>query len=113
MSEKNIQDDIRVALSDLGFLTWRNNIGVCEYEKGSRVKYGVANPGGSDLIGIGPGGKFLAIECKSKTGRLTEDQENFIRVVNERGGIAGVAKSVEEAIALVINHETLIRTAGT
>ena len=35
---------------------------------------------------------FTAIETKTQTGRLTEEQKNFIKIVNESGGLAITAR---------------------
>lgn len=40
---------------------------------------------------------FTAIESKSLRGRAKEEQENFIGAVRRAGGIAGIARTVEEA----------------
>jgi hypothetical protein len=50
---------------------------------------------------------FLAIEVKSETGRLRPDQENFIQVVRSAGGRAIVARSVEEAVAGLVDGKIL------
>jgi hypothetical protein len=55
--------------------------------------------GCSDIIGqtrIAWGGRFIACECKSRTGTLTEAQEAFLEVVRAAGGIAFVARSVDD-----------------
>jgi penicillin-binding protein-related factor A (putative recombinase) len=52
-------------------------------------------PGVSDLIGIWRS-KFLAIEVKSQTGRLKEHQARFLSLVNEHGGIAFMARGIED-----------------
>lgn len=68
--------------------------------------------GSSDLIGwtivkITPEmvGKnvaiFTAIECKSPNGRISPQQKNFINTVQASGGIAGIARSVEDAQKLL------------
>lgn len=101
ISEKEIQNNIRVALSEAGCKVWRNNAGFATYHNGEVVKYGVANPGGSDLIGIAPGGYFVAIEVKTNKGKATEAQENFIRVIKEMGGRAGIAHNAQEALEIV------------
>lgn len=44
---------------------------------------------------------FTAIEAKTPTGRVSKEQQNFIDVVDEAGGIAGVARSAEDAIKLL------------
>jgi hypothetical protein len=86
---------------------FRNNVGFAQTSTGSFIKFGLC-PGSSDLIGITKVkitkdmvgqeiGVFTAIEVKDKKGRLSKIQQNFIRVIKLFGGIAGVAKSVEEA----------------
>lgn len=64
--------------------------------------------GGSDIIGwqarkITPDmvgltiAQFLAIECKDAGGRLSPEQSVFLDNVSAAGGLAGVAKSPEDA----------------
>jgi hypothetical protein len=55
-----------------------------------------AMKGVSDILGILPGGRFLAIECKSKTGRMTVEQEVFLQDVRAKGGVAFMARSIED-----------------
>jgi hypothetical protein len=57
--------------------------------------------GGSDIIGIAPDGRFLAVEVKTTTGRIRPEQQLFIDAVIAAGGVAGVARSVEEALNLI------------
>lgn len=59
--------------------------------------------GVSDLICIvPPHGRFLAIEVKRpKVGVVSDAQEAFIKAVRKFGGIAGEARSVEDALALL------------
>lgn len=107
---------IMKALSTVKRKLFRNNVGVAVYTNNDgekrRVIYGLCK-GSSDTIGwetitITPAmvGKevavFLAIEIKVD-GDPTKDQKNFIRVVNESGGIAGVARTVEEARQVIRN----------
>lgn len=103
MSEKEseLMRKIQVAVSEAGGRVFRNNSGYAELAHGRWLKYGVGNPGGSDLIGWTSEGKFLAIEVKSKKGILTEQQSNFINEVNRSGGIAFMARSVEEVLSHV------------
>jgi VRR-NUC domain len=42
----------------------------------------------SDILGVLPNGKILAIEVKSKMGKLTKDQSEFINMVKQNGGCA-------------------------
>ena len=87
----------------------RNNCGLAEYPDGFKVKYGLFNPGGADLIGlqrilITPQmvgkhiGRFVAIECKSDRGQTSEAQDNFLAMVLHMGGLAVVARSVADAV---------------
>lgn len=53
--------------------------------------------GVSDIIGCIPkSGRFLAIEVKRPGGRLTPEQQQFIDTINQNGGLAFVAYSVDE-----------------
>lgn len=101
MTEADIQRSIMLALSAAGCVIWRNNSGVLKNPAGIPIKFGIGNPGGSDLIGIAPGGRFIAIEVKTPKGRATPEQIRFIEAVKKHGGIAGIARSVEDAISLI------------
>jgi len=52
--------------------------------------------GVADILGILPSGRMFAIELKSATGRLTPEQKIFIEKVNASGGIAFMARSIED-----------------
>lgn len=52
--------------------------------------------GVADILGILPDGKFLAIEVKTKTGRLSEHQRQFLENIKRMNGIAFVARSLED-----------------
>lgn len=53
--------------------------------------------GTSDIIGIWKG-KPLAVEVKSKTGRLSQEQKAFINRYIDLGGIAFKVSSLEEVV---------------
>lgn len=61
----------------------------------------LAAPGVSDLLGWTEGGRFVAIEVKAPRGRLTDEQSAFIELVRRSGGLAGVARSVADARAIL------------
>lgn len=44
---------------------------------------------------------FTAIEVKTETGRVSPEQRAFIDTVQQAGGIAGVARSVDDAARLL------------
>ena len=50
--------------------------------------------GCSDLLGMLKGGRLLAIEVKSKNGRVSPDQQAFLDKVNSGSGLGIVARSV-------------------
>lgn len=54
--------------------------------------------GVSDVLGVLSDGRILAIEVKTKTGRLTDEQEVFIEEIRKRNGVAFVARSVDDVI---------------
>lgn len=104
--EAKVQNDIRIACGAGPARLWRNNTGALKDATGRLVRYGLC-PGSSDLIGlrqvtITPDmvgqtiAQFVAIEVKDR-GRATPEQERFITMVQQAGGLAGVARSVEDA----------------
>lgn len=96
--ESALQREIRLALGrDRRVVLWRNSSGVAETANGGRQRFGLC-VGSSDLIGIlKPSGRFIALEIKTSTGRLSKEQELFIQLVRRMGGVAEVVRSVEEA----------------
>jgi len=100
MTERTLMHEIMLALSEAGCMVWRNNTGALPDKYGRPVQFGLCR-GSSDIIGIAPDGSFLAVEVKTKTGRTTKEQENFIWRVQYCGGIAGVVRSVEDALDLI------------
>ena len=105
-NEAYVQNKIRLAVGSGDVRLFRNNTGALFDMQGRLVKFGLCK-GSSDLIGfrsitITPdmvGQKiavFSAIEVKDK-GKVTVDQKNFINIINNAGGYAGVAKNVNDA----------------
>lgn len=112
MKESAIQQLVRLTASQAGAVLFRNNQGSHQDDQGRWIKYGVCNPGGSDLIGwtsiqITPDmvGKtvavFTAVEVKTPKGKVTDAQQNFIDQVNKAGGRAGVVHSSTDAQLLL------------
>jgi hypothetical protein len=96
MTETALMRDIQIALSKAGHRVFRNNIGTCMTSRGDYLRYGVCNPGGSDLIGWTKDGRFLAVEVKSDTGRVTTEQANFLLAVRKSGGVGILARSLKD-----------------
>lgn len=100
--EQNIQKLIMLALTEAGCIVWRNNIGSYTTADGHFIRYGVGGVGGSDLIGIyKKTGQLIAVEAKGPKGKPSAAQLNFIEQVRAAGGIAGLARSVQEALDLL------------
>jgi len=101
-TEAEIQHGILLALGARPNLrVWRANTGVAKDPLSGRlVRFGT--PGQADVLGVlAPGGRLLAIECKSTTGRLTDDQAAWGRMVQAMGGVYVVARSVQDAVRAV------------
>ena len=107
MSEQAIQQRIRLACSRGPTRLWRNNTGRLRDERGQLVTFGLC-PGSADLIGyrsvvvtsdmVGQTlAVFAAVEVKTPTGRPTPEQTTFLEHVAAAGGLAGIARSVDDA----------------
>ena len=106
-SEQTIQQHIRIACSTGDTRLWRNNTGTLKDQHGRPVQFGLCK-GSADLIGwkrvtVTPDmvgqqvAVFLSIEVKTPTGRIRPEQQQWLDAVQAAGGIAGVARSVEDA----------------
>lgn len=124
MTEHRVQNDIRNALAG-ECLLFRANVG-----KGWTGTQCVRLPNGDMLIknprpfdtGLPPGfgdlfglvarlitaddvgrklGVYVAADVKSDTGRATDKQAAYLRAVNDNGGVAGIWRTVDDALAMV------------
>ena len=100
MTEAELMREIQLVATGLGARLFRNNVGMATSSTGSIIRFGLA-VGSSDLIGWTATGKFLAIEVKRPYGKPTKDQRRFLDAVITAGGIAGVARSVEDAVEII------------
>jgi hypothetical protein len=83
---------------------WRQNSGTFqERNRDGSTRYIRANTarGMSDIMGVMKDGRTLAIEVKSRTGRMRPGQEEFLQTIRQAGGVAGVCRSVEDAQRLL------------
>jgi hypothetical protein len=93
---------------------FRNNIGAYQDKHGQWIRYGVCNPGGSDIIGwhvvtvtqemVGyqlP--VFLGVEGKFGNNKPTLPQINFTAAINNSGGIGVIAYSVNDVKVAIAN----------
>lgn len=100
MSEHELQNEIRLALSDSCVL-FRINVGGAYTEDGRWFSSGVPK-GYSDLSGVRRSdGRAVFIEVKTPTGRIRPEQRDFIVAMQKCGALAGFARSIEEAKRIV------------
>jgi hypothetical protein len=80
---------------------WQNRTGATKIHRQGYtdgfIRFG--KPGSADILGVTPDGRFLAIECKTATGRVTPMQAEFLEDIRRSNGVAFVARSVEDVIA--------------
>ena len=111
MSETKLLHRILIEGTSADCRLFRNNCGMATYKSKSgetqKVRYGLANPGGSDIIGIRRRviteadvgkeiGQFLAIEVKYGNRQLTDKQRGFLQMVEGLGGAAVVIRDLEK-----------------
>ena len=77
---------------------YRCNSGQFYTKSGQRVS-GLPK-GFADVMAILPGGRAAFIECKVEKGKPSPEQTQFINRMQELGALAGVARSVPEALAI-------------
>ena len=99
-TESLIQNQIRVGLSKAGHVVFRANVGKVKMQNGRWFETGVPK-GFPDLFGFRPDGRIFFIEVKNETGKLRPEQKMFIEQMKKRGALAGVARSVEDAMEIV------------
>lgn len=99
-SEHDIQNTIRLELSRRGILCFRANVGKVRMADGRWFDTGLPK-GFSDLFGFRADGRIFFIEVKNKTGRVRSEQKRFLEKMRQCGALAGVARSVEEALDII------------
>ena len=99
--EMAIQDSIRVALAQAGYVVFRTNVGKVKTADGRWFDSGLPS-GFSDLIGYKPeNGRIFFLEVKTPIGRRRKDQVLFANGLRDKRVIYGVCRSAEEAVTIV------------
>ena len=111
--ETILQQRIRLALgTNPDARMFRNQVGsLPDPRTGRLVTFGLTR-GSADLIGwrtvtVTPAmvgtrlAIFTSIEVKTPTGRVRPEQQAWLEAVQQAGGIAGVARSVNDALQLL------------
>ena len=84
-AEALLTKSIRQLLNSVGIFAWK--------EWGGPM----STPGVPDIIGCFKG-RLIGIEIKSEKGVVSEYQKEFIENINRAGGLAFVARSVDDVI---------------
>lgn len=99
--EQAIQDSIRVALAEHGYVVFRTNVGKVKTVDGRWFNTGLPT-GFPDLMGYKPeNGRIFFIEVKTAIGHRRKDQVNFANGLRGKNVIYGVARSADEAVTIV------------
>ena len=98
MTEHDLQNLIRLKLTELGYTVFRANVGKVKMKDGRWFDTGLPK-GFSDLFAV-KSGRVYFIECKVKPNTPTPEQLNFIERMIQQGCPSGVAYSVDEAVKI-------------
>ena len=110
-SEHEIQQRVRLACGRGAVRLWRNNTGALVDQQGRFVRFGLCK-GSSDLIGlrsleITPElvgqrlAQFVALEIKTGSGTVSPEQQAFLQLVQQLGGVGAVCRSIAQAQAVL------------
>jgi len=106
--ESAIQDSIRVALAQEGYVVFRTNVGKVKTAEGRWFDTGLPI-GFPDLMGYKPdNGRIFFIEVKTPIGHRRKDQVDFADGLRDKNVIYGVARSADDAVAIVRNELKLL-----
>lgn len=93
-----------LALSESGHFVARANVGTFYTKDGRPIRTGLP-AGWSDLFGFTKNLRPFFFEVKTLTGRVQPNQIAFLNAMRQRGAIAEVVRSVEQALELLRNSQ--------
>lgn len=92
-----LRSESQIQRSILGFLALQPDVDVVRVNSGGyRGRMRGAPKGTADILGVGPRGRFVAIEVKDDDGELTAEQLKYLLRVKALGGEAIEARSIED-----------------
>ena len=98
--EHDIQNSIRMKLSELGYCVFRVNVGRFKTQDGRWFDTGLPK-GFSDLMAV-KDGRVYFLEVKTETGKASPEQLNFLAVMRDRYGcVTSIVRSVDDAVRIV------------
>jgi hypothetical protein len=102
MREADIQKQASDYLKLKGWIIFKHrNVGIYKHATNRYIPLPFGEKGISDLIGCSPKGRFGAFEIKKPGGRPSPEQIDFLRRINEKGGIGVLAYSLDDIINAV------------
>jgi hypothetical protein len=91
MKEGDIVRECQVVLLDAGWVHWRSQVG--SFRSGSGAWFRTGVKGLPDLCAIiPPRGRLLMVECKKKTGKVSEAQDRFLCLAADQGAFCVVVR---------------------
>ena len=103
--ERDIQKAILDYLKYRGFIAIKHrNVGIYKKSTDRYIPLPADELGISDIIACAPSGRFVAIEVKRIGGKPSDAQVAFIKSVQQQGGLATIAYSIDDAIAFCTAH---------
>lgn len=86
-----------------GVFAWRQNNAPVPIRRGPRIVglRPVALKGIPDIVGVLPGGRFIGVECKTGSSRLSPEQIDFQLNVKRNGGCCVAVWQVEELVEIL------------
>ena len=71
------------------------------FREGNRFIRANTQRGQSDIQGMLKGGRVFCLEAKSRTGRATPEQLQYLQTIRSAGGIGEVVRSVDDVIRIL------------
>lgn len=99
MTETDLQNLIRIKLSEMGWTVFRCNVGKLRLPDGRFFDTGLPK-GHTDLVCYKQG-KTAFIEVKQGNNKPSKEQKHFIKTMQDKGFAAGAVWSVDDAVKLV------------
>jgi len=104
--ESGVLHDCLRVMKERGIFCWRQNTGAFKVE--NRF-FRSSRAGVSDILGVMPNGRFIAVECKREIGgRVSDKQWEFLEAVENNNGIAFIAHSGEELAVFLDKVQPLL-----
>lgn len=100
-SEQNIQRAIIEYLRLKKYVVFKHHSTGSTVREGQAVFFKHGDRGIADVIACSPIGSFVAIEVKTKSGKTSPDQLEFLERVRANGGITVLARSVDDVMAVM------------